>query len=164
MLYLYSNVYSSPQNLLCYCFVQSQSVIEHLRALLCRMSSVYDVCLRMEYLSSVWDVSRVECLWRGIYSMWDVSHVGCLPCGMSSVWDVKELRGGLISSRYWEASPSVLCRPGVNINPLCSQSTGLNVNRMHIHFTKISRIVPDHTPGTVAHFRVTYSVITTVLN
>lgn len=94
MLYLYSNVYSCPQNLLCYCFVQSQSVIEHLRALLCRMSSVYDVCLRMEYLSSVWDVSRVECLWRGIYSMWDVSHVGCLPCGMSSVWDVKELGGG----------------------------------------------------------------------
>lgn len=43
---------------------------------------MYEVCLRMEYLSSVWDVSRVECLWRGIYSVWDVSHVGCLPCGM----------------------------------------------------------------------------------
>lgn len=120
--------------------------------------SVWNICLPCG-MSPVWNVSGVEYIPCGMSPMWDVFRVECLPCGM-----LRSGGGGLVSSRYWKASPSVLCKPGVNINPFCSESTGLNANRMHIHFTKISRIVPDHTPGTVAHFRVTYSVITTVLD
>lgn len=119
--------------------------------------SVWNICLPCG-MSPVWNVSGVEYIPCGMSPMWDVFRVKCLPCGMlrsGGGAHFLSLLGGqsFCPVQAWGEYQSTF-----------SESTGSNVNRMHIHFTKISRIVPDHTPGTVAHFRVTYSVITTVLD